>query len=461
MTASGQFLGTVDYAAPEQLNGQPVDGRTDQYALGCSAFELLCGEPPFRRDRLGAAVQAHLTEPPPPATSRLPWLPSEVDRVFARVLAKAPADRYGTCQEFADQLRRALRLRSQAVDAESASPELAANVAPPERMTSTYEPTAPGDGLLPDVLHGAGLPSAAEHQASPTEPGPSPTARATTETPVPEEARKPMNKSNIPAPSGRELPWREKLEKLIAPLTAIIAAIMPLRQIPIGYKLGAAAAFVLFSAGIILLPKPPKAWWKTIWPKLKPIFFGAVAGVIVGFLIATLVSRPPHPTLTSTHPTCCAPTHRPSPKPPVSPPPSASVVTTLITKEAAAAVAGRPADAIVLYAPTAFVSDAACLTHGQSRTWSGRDQILQRYLHLGAFSWLRHVDPEVTFTPNNALATSATATAQTAGFIKPSATLPTGLYIHGNERWTFIRVAGQWLIKSFTYNVCFPAPGGG
>jgi len=139
-------------------------------------------------------------------------------------------------------------------------------------------------------------------------------------------------------------------------------------------------------------------------------------------------------------------------------PPSASVVTVLMAEEAAAAVAHRPADAIRLYVSTAFVRDAACLTLSQSHTWYGRDQILQRYQQLGAFSWLKHLNAEVSFTPDNAQATSATATAQTAGFIEPSPTSPTGQYIHGNEVWTFIRVNGKWLISSFIYNVCL-APG--
>src|SRR5450755_2851701 len=75
LTGSGQFLGTVDYVAPEQVDGRPVDGRTDQYALGCAVFEMLCGEPPFRRDHGMAVLLAHLSEPPPLVTSRRPELP--------------------------------------------------------------------------------------------------------------------------------------------------------------------------------------------------------------------------------------------------------------------------------------------------------------------------------------------------------------------------------------------------
>ncbi len=122
LTGSGQFIGTVDYAAPEQIHGQPVDGRTDQYALGCSAFELLCGHPPFFGKQWLAAMYSHLAEPPPIATSVRDELPAAVDSVFARVLAKSPADRYETCQEFASALSAALRVQPYASD-EHASPD--------------------------------------------------------------------------------------------------------------------------------------------------------------------------------------------------------------------------------------------------------------------------------------------------------------------------------------------------
>jgi serine/threonine protein kinase len=110
LTGSGLFLGTLDYAAPEQIEGRPVDGRTDLYSLGCAAFELLAGEPPFRRDQPMAVMYAHVTAPPPALTQRRADLPPAVDQVFARVLAKSPADRYGSCGELAAELRRALGL---------------------------------------------------------------------------------------------------------------------------------------------------------------------------------------------------------------------------------------------------------------------------------------------------------------------------------------------------------------
>ena len=105
LTGAGQFLGTVDYISPEQIEGKPVDGRADEYALACAAFELLAGTPPFRRDEAMAVMYAQLTEPPPLLASRRPGLPRAADQVFARALAKAPAQRYASCREFADALR--------------------------------------------------------------------------------------------------------------------------------------------------------------------------------------------------------------------------------------------------------------------------------------------------------------------------------------------------------------------
>ena len=110
LTGTGTFLGTLDYVAPEQIEGRPVDGRADEYALACAAFELLSGSPPFARPEAMAVMYAQLNEPPPALSGRAPGLPGAADAVFARGLAKAPADRYGSCQEFAEALRHALGL---------------------------------------------------------------------------------------------------------------------------------------------------------------------------------------------------------------------------------------------------------------------------------------------------------------------------------------------------------------
>jgi serine/threonine protein kinase len=110
LSGAGQFLGTPDYAAPEQITGGHVDGHVDQYALGCVAFTLLTGSIPFERDELMAVLYAHLSAPPPAVTAIRPELPAEVDQVLAKALAKEPRDRYDSCGEFADALREAIGL---------------------------------------------------------------------------------------------------------------------------------------------------------------------------------------------------------------------------------------------------------------------------------------------------------------------------------------------------------------
>jgi serine/threonine protein kinase len=110
LTGTGQFLGTPGYSAPEQIQGWAVDGRTDQYALACVAYQLLAGAPPFERDQGMAVLLAHLSQPPPLLSSRRPGLPRAADEVLARGLAKTPEKRYESCREFADALRDALGL---------------------------------------------------------------------------------------------------------------------------------------------------------------------------------------------------------------------------------------------------------------------------------------------------------------------------------------------------------------
>jgi serine/threonine protein kinase len=108
LTRAGQFVGTPEYAAPEQINGRRVDGRADQYALACVAYTLLTGSALFEREEPMAMLYAHLFEPPPRVTALRPDLSRAVDRVLDVALAKAPENRYPRCGAFADALREAL-----------------------------------------------------------------------------------------------------------------------------------------------------------------------------------------------------------------------------------------------------------------------------------------------------------------------------------------------------------------
>jgi Protein kinase domain len=112
IVATGQFTGTLDYTAPEQIEGHALDGRADLYSLACTAFELLSGTPPFGPDQGPTLMYAQLYAPPPAATARRADLPAAVDLVLATALNKNPADRYPSCGQFAEELRVALGLSS-------------------------------------------------------------------------------------------------------------------------------------------------------------------------------------------------------------------------------------------------------------------------------------------------------------------------------------------------------------
>ena len=108
--ADGGLMGTIDYVAPEQVRGDDVDGRADQYALTCLIFECLTGTLPYQHKSELETIFAHLEEPPPPASSRRGDLPSEVDDVLAKGMAKEPSERYETCAELVEAVRAALGL---------------------------------------------------------------------------------------------------------------------------------------------------------------------------------------------------------------------------------------------------------------------------------------------------------------------------------------------------------------
>jgi hypothetical protein len=108
LTAAGQFMGTPDYSAPEQIAGEAVDGRADQYSLACVAFSLLTGAVPFARGDTVAVLFAHVNAPAPALTAIRPELPAAVDLVMAKAMAKDPAGRYESCAAFARALRGAL-----------------------------------------------------------------------------------------------------------------------------------------------------------------------------------------------------------------------------------------------------------------------------------------------------------------------------------------------------------------
>jgi serine/threonine protein kinase len=143
LTLTGQVLGTLNYLAPEQIEGRTVDGRADAYSLACAAFEMLAGTPPFRRDQSLAVMWAQLSAPPPALTSLRPDLPAAADQVMFRALAKAPEDRYPSCRAFAAALQEACGVRTADLHSQAAQALSA-------QALSTQGPSAP-DLAAPDL----------------------------------------------------------------------------------------------------------------------------------------------------------------------------------------------------------------------------------------------------------------------------------------------------------------------
>ncbi len=109
LTSTGLSVGTPSYMSPEQAAGdRALDGRSDQYALGCMLYEMLAGEPPFVAASAQALIAKHLVDPPPPIRRIRAGVPPAMDVAIARALAKTPADRFATMEEFAAALRGSL-----------------------------------------------------------------------------------------------------------------------------------------------------------------------------------------------------------------------------------------------------------------------------------------------------------------------------------------------------------------
>jgi serine/threonine protein kinase len=144
LTATGAFLGTIDYVAPEQIRGLSVLGMADQYSLGCVLYECLTGRVPFEKDLDAAIIWAHVEEPPTRLTLLRPDLPPAIDEVFARVLAKQPGDRYENCREFVTAARQALAMPDAATAA-------SAPTAWSPRVLRPLPPTADSQELAHDA----------------------------------------------------------------------------------------------------------------------------------------------------------------------------------------------------------------------------------------------------------------------------------------------------------------------
>jgi serine/threonine protein kinase len=227
LTPTGQFLGTVDYVAPEQIEGNPVDARADIYSLGCVFCELLTGIAPFVKDDDVATLWAHLQQEAPRVSEQRPDVPTAFDEVVATALAKSPDDRYDGCRAFVSAIRAAATAPHVALAGEPTRP--AQNLTP-----APAAPAPPRDDVAADPAPPTSPPREQPSQTQPpareTQPPleqpsqvtraseqPSPTEPPAQDTQPPAEAPSQVTRPPLEQPSQVTQPPREPAPQDTAP----------------------------------------------------------------------------------------------------------------------------------------------------------------------------------------------------------------------------------------------------
>jgi hypothetical protein len=202
ITQAGQIVGTLAYAAPEQLRGEEVSGAADVYSLGCVLFECLVGDRPFRRNNDASVIYAHLHDPPPKVSDVRPDLPAALDGVIARALAKEPVARFASAGDLLRAFRVAVGLEAGPVTSEISLEAIAAHAAPdtgppvevwavpdgssaPDAITVVRPRRTTPPGLEAEDPNAAGARGSVDSDRDPSTLTASPTSGGTTELPPP------------------------------------------------------------------------------------------------------------------------------------------------------------------------------------------------------------------------------------------------------------------------------------
>ncbi|MDI9939165.1 serine/threonine-protein kinase PknD [Rhodococcus sp. IEGM 1351] len=143
LTKTGMLVATLHYAAPEQITGEELDERVDIYALGCTLYHLLTGEPPYQGTAASTVMHGHLNGAIPRPSTRRGDLPGDFDIVIAKALAKHRENRYPTCQALSDD----------AGIAQRATPDVETRPAHPAPGAEHMFTRSPGPGPSDDVDH--------------------------------------------------------------------------------------------------------------------------------------------------------------------------------------------------------------------------------------------------------------------------------------------------------------------
>lgn len=218
-TRSGDFLGSPTYAAPEHLRGEPVDGRTDEYALACVLYACLTGRPPFQ-GQVPEVIAGHLTREVPPLTG-LVLLPAAIDTVIRKGMAKEPAGRYPDCRALIAAARSAL--------AAIARPGMAPIPRPAATTTTAQQgpPSGPQPVQQPVPPQPVSVPQPVQQRPMPAQPRPYQQAPPSPPHGMPQVSGEPV-RLRPPTPVGRSAftPERSGLARWGLPILVGLAAVV-------------------------------------------------------------------------------------------------------------------------------------------------------------------------------------------------------------------------------------------
>ncbi|HYU60941.1 MAG TPA: serine/threonine-protein kinase [Solirubrobacterales bacterium] len=197
MTASGMFVGTIDYMSPEQFEGDTLDARADVYSLGCVLYQSLTGQIPFDREGYQARIFAHMTAEAPVPSAVVPSLPTEFDEIVRRAMAKDPDERFLS----AGDLGRATLAAASGQHVSRAQRNVARGEAAPKSA-------APTPAVPPPKVEEEPEPEAARPDSSGAEPAPDEIAAGAADetalaTPTPPGRERPPEPPDAARPAGR------------------------------------------------------------------------------------------------------------------------------------------------------------------------------------------------------------------------------------------------------------------
>jgi len=232
LTDTGQFIGTIDYVSPEQIQGEPATAASDCYALAAVLYESLTGQVPFLRANEAAVLHAHVVQPPPRVTEQRPDLPVGIDEVIAAGMAKDPSARPAS----------AVAMIRQAVLALAPGAQVAGG-AQVTRLTPVPERPDAGDALQGPgavaTVASAPTPAPGENATALSDPSPVPAAVATKPAATPSPLAEPAAADGAAA-SSITVERRSSRPSRLGPIA--IVAVLGIAAVVVGLLVGSSGS---------------------------------------------------------------------------------------------------------------------------------------------------------------------------------------------------------------------------